>query len=963
MPGSSRNIQPEHWRRVAMLFERMQDAADPLALAAAERDRQVAAHALKLWQNLDRAKAAGFLAQPIELIRPAIADAPPQFEAGQLLAGRFEVQRLLGRGGMGEVYLAFDRGLREPVAVKTIRGALTSDPGMRRAFLSEVQNARRVTHPNICRINDLFEESGHPFFSMEYLEGKRLADWIEKDSGAKRRSARLIAIQLAEGLAAAHRVGILHCDFKPSNVILTGSADPPRAVITDFGLARAMRSMDAPAELASHSLRAGTYEYMAPELMAGSAPSIRTDIYAYGKVLGQILPNHRMALRCQARRPEDRPASLDPVIRSLRGDLPRRFFFGAGIAAAAAATTYELAPRPKMPLVGRTRIAVNGLRGLEPRETGVFRELLITALRQSALLTVVADDQLRRQLKAFGKPDTLPADRRALASAMGSGLEVALVIEGVLAAATTGLKATINVFAPTAANPSLSVTEQVPDSKDLVRLADQTALRLRREFGESAAALRAGAGYTPLEQVTSASPEAVECFFRGMQEHRNASGIGAISWLDKAVRLDPNFALAWLQRGVSLLSYRAADSFDSFQRAYALRFRVTERERLWIETRYLYVIGDWDAAIKSSMRLVVLYPEEADFQRETAFQLTRLGRGLEAIPYNQRAIELDSTNINNISECIVNQATANLNDDALALYQQVRQKGETNTILNWGAGLAYMGKDDFERATRTFVEMANRQDLDRLANRLQCGPLILTGHLQEALSILTADLAWDLDNNEQTELDLRRIWLAMLEWMAGAPSRSSQYVKAIAGLDPLPSSIESLREAGLIALFLKEPDLAVQILNRLREIEKRWPSSHVRGACCALEGALVPRGDTERATLLFDMARGLRPDPLTFFPIAIWQIESRNFDAALGPLAEMENHRGRIYRLYFPGMLDLARLYRARCLAHMSRFEEALRLYERMVSRWHDAVNYGIISEVRIEFQELSHEAQGGRKQ
>jgi len=953
MPDSSADSTPEHWRRVAQLFARMQDASDPLAMASSEADAQVTADALKLWHSLGRAESAGFLSKPIELIRsPEVAPAP-RFAIGRMLAGRFEIMQLLGEGGMGEVYLAIDHGLHEMVAVKTIRAQLASDPAIRAAFLAEVQSARRVTHPNVCRINDLFDESGLPFLSMEYLQGDRLSTWIDKKP-TNRRLARGIALQLAEGLAAAHRAGILHCDFKPSNVILTGPPDSPRAVTTDFGLARAMRAPDVPPDLATHSLRAGTFEYMAPELRAGSPPTVQTDIYAYGRVLGQLLPNHRMAGRCQAGRPEDRPASLETVIRSLRGELPRRLFFAAGVAAAAAAITYELAPRPRLPLAARTRIAINGLRGVDPRLAGVFRELLITALRQSMLLTVVADDQIRRQLKAHGKPETFPAERAALASVAPPGMEIALVIEGVLASVASGLRVSLDVFAPTAPRPSLTVIEQVPNSKDLVGLADLTALQLRREFGESRAALKVGAGYTPLSQVTSASPEAVECYFRGMEEHNRAQATSAITWFDQAVRLDPNFALAWLQRGVSLMGYRLAESFDSFQRAFALRSRVTDRERLWIETRYLNIIGDWDSALQSCLKLIALFPEEADFQRETAFQLTRLGRPREALSYNRRAVELDSTNVNNLSEWIVNNATAGLDDEALALYAKARQQGETNTIVNWGAGLAYLGKDDFDGATRMFVEMAVRPDLDHWARRLQCEPLILSGRFREAISMLSADLAWDLSNGEQNELDQRRLWLGALEWITGAPSRARAYTEAVAALDALPSSLERLREAGLLALLLKDSELGSQILNRLRTIEQRWPCSHSRGARCALEGALLPAGDPDRATPLFDAARGLRPDPLTLFPIALWRMESHNFEAAEADFAEMESQRGRIYRLYFPGFLDLARIHRARCLVQMSRFREAFRLYERITTNWSVAANDGMIADVRREFQRLT---------
>src|ERR1035438_3884154 len=122
-------------------------------------------------------------------------------------------------GGMGEVYLTHDLRLNERVAVKTVRAHLTADPAVRSRFIAEIQNARRVTHPNVCRIFDLFDEGEIPCFSMEYIEGTCLAHWLGSQA-PERAAARRIALDLAEGLHAAHRNGIVHGDFKPGTLIL-----------------------------------------------------------------------------------------------------------------------------------------------------------------------------------------------------------------------------------------------------------------------------------------------------------------------------------------------------------------------------------------------------------------------------------------------------------------------------------------------------------------------------------------------------------------------------------------------------------------------------------------------------------------------------------------------------------------------------------------------------------------------
>src|SRR5262249_28654525 len=159
----------------------------------------------------------------------------------------------------------------------------------------------------------------------------------------------------ADALAEAHHNGILHCDFKPANVILTGNTIPT-ARITDFGLARAWS--EALGSCAEHSLRAGTTDYMAPELLEGAKATPRSDIYAYGKVVAELIPNHRLAARCLAPKPEDRPISLAPIIRGLRGQRTRRdLIVGGGVViAVSASTSYFLRPRPHLVITGRQRV-------------------------------------------------------------------------------------------------------------------------------------------------------------------------------------------------------------------------------------------------------------------------------------------------------------------------------------------------------------------------------------------------------------------------------------------------------------------------------------------------------------------------------------------------------------------------------------------------------------------------------
>ena len=231
----------EQWVIVQRLFEEMLDSADPSKFIAKQSDAVIREALAKLWAQHQQAEREGFLEQQITLVKELTASQPPgfTFQTGQVLAGRFAILRLLGTGGMGEVYLADDRRLQETVALKTLRAELEAFPENRERFLDEVRRARQVTHPNVCRIFDIFQHEGLSFYSMEYVAGATLAE-VLKSGQIKAERARQIADQAAAGLGAAHGNGVLHCDFKPANVILTGSGKSERAVVTDFGLALAV---------------------------------------------------------------------------------------------------------------------------------------------------------------------------------------------------------------------------------------------------------------------------------------------------------------------------------------------------------------------------------------------------------------------------------------------------------------------------------------------------------------------------------------------------------------------------------------------------------------------------------------------------------------------------------------------------------------------------------------------------
>ena len=226
--------------------------------------------------------------------QPRAAASQPTFAPGDLLVNRFRILRFIAKGGMGEVYEAEDLELQgDRVAIKTVLPSIANNPEAIAQFKREIQLARKVTHPNVCRIFDLVYDqrpSGAiAFLTMELLEGETVSSLIEKSGTVPLDQALELGRQMAEGLHAAHRAGVIHQDFKSGNVMIVPAKDGEgkRAVITDFGLAHNVR--DAERE-SGNSI--GTPAYMAPEQIEGKAVSPATDVYALGVVLYELLTGH-----------------------------------------------------------------------------------------------------------------------------------------------------------------------------------------------------------------------------------------------------------------------------------------------------------------------------------------------------------------------------------------------------------------------------------------------------------------------------------------------------------------------------------------------------------------------------------------------------------------------------------------------------------------------------------------------
>jgi predicted Ser/Thr protein kinase len=346
----------EQRRRVQAIFESALERDPALRAgwveASAPDDSQVRAEVMSLLDHHSR--AGSFLVDAVAARVPdLLTDGPAEvvaFAPGTVV-GSYTIVREIGRGGMGRVYLASDRKLGRQVALKVLTPALTRDAGHRERLRREARAAAALTHPGICTVYALEEIDGDLLMASEFVDGRTLR--AEIAAGRTPSIAVIVstARELGEALASAHRKGITHRDLKPENVMRTADG---RVKILDFGLARVdAESAGAGSTLAAATLPGvlvGTPAYMAPEQIEGKPADARTDVFAYGVLIYELIcgvhpfeagtPLARVArvLDSEARpldeRRRDVPAAIAAVIdRCLKKNPSDRFSSAAGIVA------------------------------------------------------------------------------------------------------------------------------------------------------------------------------------------------------------------------------------------------------------------------------------------------------------------------------------------------------------------------------------------------------------------------------------------------------------------------------------------------------------------------------------------------------------------------------------------------------------------------------------------------------
>jgi len=914
------------WQRITSLFDQLLAAPDSASALAAEADPAIRQAAEELWMHHLRASENDFLGSGLEF------SLLPVFKPQQMLLNRFRIEKLLGSGGMGEVYLAQDCSMKERVALKTVTRLLAPSPSVRRRIAAEVQSARRVTHPNVCRIHDLFEDGDTVFFTMEYLEGRLLSEMMEQPLDPT--LAKVITRQLAEGLRAAHKTGVVHGDLKPGNVmVLPGEA--PRVVIMDFGLARALDSA-APAvdDDQKLSIRAGTVDFMAPELHAGSAPTVRSDVFAFGKIAHLLLPQERLWEDCTRARVEERPESIDAILRRMDRRIMRRWLIGATGMAAAGVVGYSIF-KPKFlgfSIPEGARIMVNGFRAVTGASSSarLARSLMLTALRQSPRIRTVTDQDLLPALARMQPDARLPLAGAMLERLLNS-VRAKYWIEADLVQKSDQYSIRMQVLR--APNQVIAETS-FRDLPGVIAVARQAALWVRSSSGESQQSLAVNP--VTVGSYTSTVPEALQKYYDALEHYSHAKMELAIPLLEEAVRLDPEFAQAHHQLAVCLNPMgRHEECYKEIEKAKHLAAKLPERERVAIETSYFALTEDTTQMLRNAFRSVDFYPDEPRGYRLLARTLSFSGAAADGVQYNRKALDLTSGDDMQRADLIDTMCEAGQFSEAVAEYEGALKSGIRSRWLHGGGGFAYLGAGRYDDALAAYEKEPGGSfrtaDLQRVR--------VLKGELESSIATsreLVAAADNPADKHHAQEI------LCALYFLTDRPEMARPYVRAMADLPVYPQLARHLDCTASWAGRLGDRPALTMARERLSEIAARWPSNytngvekHARGLEAWLDGSL---GDAES---LLAASSGAAFSVWALLDLASLYIALSKPAVAEDYFERFDQHRGTLLAFWCTGTMVLG--WGKRAAAAQARNDRAMaRMYSKKVLDHWGASNPGL---------------------
>jgi len=623
---------------------------------------------------------------------------------GSIFAGRYQIIEELGHGGMGRVYKVQDTKVGEKIALKLLRPEAGLDKTTIERFSNELRLARKIRHKNICQMFDLGEDQGARYITMEYVHGEDLKQLVRKVGRLSPGQAVGIARQICDGLEEAHKLGVVHRDLKPQNIMIDEGGN---ARIMDFGIARSLSGKG----ITGAGVMIGTPEYMSPEQVEGKETDPRSDLYSLGVILYEMVTGRvpfegdtpfTIGMKHKSEPPKD-PRVLNAqlpqdlsrlILRCLEKDKNARVQTAAEVGGElekiekGIPTTERLIPQrktltskritvqfelkritiPAIALIGALAAGLllwkfiprkdvapppsdkptlvimyfknnTGDRNLDHWRTALS-DLLIADLTQSKYIRVLSGDMLFNILRQLDLLEAKTYSREELEKVASRG-GADHILAGDFSRAGENFR--INVAIQKADSGESLGTESVDGKgeENLLSMVDELTKKIKNNLKLTEEEIASDID-KEIGKITTGSAQAYRYYDEGRNLHHRAEYRESIQLMERALALDPGFAMAYRSMAMSygnLLMFSDANKY--LQKAFELKDRLSDRERCLIEGEFFRETEKtYPQAIEAYTRLLKLYPDDA-------IAGTNLGILYSAVEEWDRAIEQYQVQIQN----------------------------------------------------------------------------------------------------------------------------------------------------------------------------------------------------------------------------------------------------------------------------------------------------------------------------
>jgi serine/threonine protein kinase/Flp pilus assembly protein TadD len=670
-----------------------------------------------------------------------------ELTTGSLFAGRYHVIEELGRGGMGRVYKVFDKEVNTKVALKLIKPEISADEETVERFRHELRVTRNISHKHVCRMYDLGKEAGSYFITMEYIAGEDLKSMIQMSGQLGVGTAVHLAKQVCEGLAEAHRLGVVHRDLKPSNIMIDREGT---VRIMDFGIARSLRVKG----ITGAGIMIGTPEYMSPEQVEGKEVDPRSDVYSLGIILYKMVTGRvpfeadtpfavgvkqkseipedpkrlnaqipealsRLILRCLEKDKEKRYQSADEMraeLETVGQGMPttqritpgRKTFTSREITVkfslkklwvpALAALClimiglgiWRLLPRKKAAPVpaGKPSLAImyfknnTGDKSLDHWRT-MLANLLITDLTQSKYIRILSEDKLFNILRQLNEIDaeTYSSDVLQQVARLGG---VNHILQG--AYARVGDEFRINVTLQEAPGGEILAAESVAGQGEasIFSMVDELTRKIKTNFRLSDRQIAADID-REIGKITTSSPEAYKYYTEGRKYHNAGDYRRSIQLMEKAVEIDPGFAMAYRSMAMSYNNLWLVSERKKFmQKALELADRLSDAERYQIQGSYYDGSEEtYSQAIEAFNKLLDFYPDDTTANNNLALIYYQLEEWDEAVKRLEICVRNRTEFVSSYTLLADSYAAKGLYDKGRQVLESYVQNSSDSAQIRW----------------------------------------------------------------------------------------------------------------------------------------------------------------------------------------------------------------------------------------------------------------------------------------